>query len=109
MQGEHPVQLKKNKMLTSAVLLPFGGFHKSPLLLPLGGSRLPAHNRGLCWAHMGIFVLGHPKGHHDPTSSFKHQQNTGKSSFGKAKLQLSPVPNPAAPGIRGRAGAGTAS
>lgn len=74
MQGEHPVQLKENKMLTSAMFLHFGAFHKSTLLLtpaalghsgcpsPGEGSRPSAHNRRLCWGIFGDVCPGGPKG-----------------------------------------------
>lgn len=84
MQGEHPAQLKKNKMLTSAVLLPFGGFHKCPLLLPLGGSRLPAHNRGSAGPTWGSLS---PKGSPWPNQLLQTPAEQGKSSFGKPKSQ----------------------
>lgn len=90
-------------MLTSAKLLHFGGFHNCTLLLApaaLGQPGCPTPGKvpgslstagWLWWASGGIFVLGHPKGHYDPTSSIKHQQKTGKSSFWKPKLPFPPA------------------
>lgn len=89
MQGEHPAQLKKHKMLTSAVLLPFGGFLKCPLLLPLGGSRLPAHNRGSAGPTWGSLSWGTQR----VTMTQPAPSNTSRTR--KKQLWKAKVPNPA--------------
>lgn len=121
MQGEHPVQLKKNKMLTSAKLLHFGGFHNCTLLLTpaalgqpggptpgkvpgslstAGGSDGPVEGY-LSWGIQKV-TMTQPA----PSSNSRKQE---KAAFENQSclfpLQLSPIPNPATPGTGGRAGA----
>lgn len=106
-------------MLTSATLLHFGHFTTALCCSPLqlrdtrsvqALGKVPASllttgaSAGPIW---GYLSWGTPQRHHDPTSSIKHQQKTGKSCFWNPRLPFPPAafPTPAIPGIRGTAGA----
>lgn len=47
MQEEHPVHLKQNKMLVSAMLLHFGVFHNSSCLITLASPAALGYHRAL--------------------------------------------------------------
>lgn len=82
MQEEHLVHLKKNKILISVMLLHFGVFHNSSLLLTLASPAAPGRHSYLPWDG-GLRQTNTQLdfGQCDPTHFIKHQQETRKKQL----------------------------